>query len=257
MVPIERLATVRNLVGAALAAGLAVVLVVAMAAGGSGDPSTGASSTSVVDIAPADQTANPEPLDPSWPTRLTLLSDSVGLGSIDALRETLPRWRVRVLGRPALMLDDAAVQLQRGDRLDEVVVVALGYNSLWRRNRVDYDYFASRFDREAARLVRVIRAKGGRKIVWVTLREASRPNVPPDGREQHATYAWYFPYVNERLDRLDRRFGDVVLADWAKISNRTDITYDAFHLDPDGALLYSRLIRRTVLRTPYEPPPTG
>ena len=35
-----------------------------------------------------------------------------------------------------------------------------------------YHYFASKFDREAERLLRVIRAKGGRKIVWVTLREA-------------------------------------------------------------------------------------
>ena len=98
----------------------------------------------------------------------------------------------------------------------------------------------------------MIRAGGGRKVVWITLREASRPDVPPGGRGQHATYAWYFPYVNERLRRLDRRHGDVVLADWAEISNRPGITYDAFHLDPDGALLYSRLIRRSVLRTPFE-----
>ncbi len=257
MAPLERLASARNLVGAALAAGLVVVLVVAMAAGGSQEPSAGARSTSAADAEFAEPTPTPAPLDPSWPPHLTLLSDSVGLGSIDALRETLPRWRVRVIGQPALMLDDAAVQLQRGERLDEVVVIALGYNSLWKRDRIDYHYFASKFDREAERLLRVIRAKGGRKIVWVTLREASRPNVPPDGRKQHATYAWYFPYVNERLDRLDRRFGDVVLADWAKISNRPDITYDAFHLDPDGALLYSRLIRRAVLRVPFEPAGNG
>jgi hypothetical protein len=230
-----------------------VVLVIALATGGSGDRRSRAGPAPAADVTPIDPSPPPEPLDPSWPERLTFLSDSVGLGSITALRETMPRWRVRILGEPALMLDDAAAQLARGGRLDRVVVVALGYNSLWRRQRVDYDIFAARFDREAGRLLRVVRAKGGRKIVWVTLREATRRNVPPDGKRQHATYAWYFPYVNERLDRLARGNGDVVLADWAAISNRPDITYDAFHLDPDGALLYSKLIRRSVLRAPFEP----
>lgn len=252
LVSLERISTTRNLTGAALAAALVVVLVIAMTAGGSKDASPRASPAPAAGVTPIDPTSTPDLLDPSWPERLTFLSDSVGLGSITALRETMPRWRVRVLGEPALMLDDAAAQLRRGGRLDRIVVVALGYNSLWRRQRVDYDVFAERFDREADRLLRVIRAKGGRKIVWITLREASRPNVPPDGKRQHATYAWYFPYVNERLDRLGRDNGDVVLADWAAISNRPDVTYDAFHLDPDGALLYARLIRRSVLRAPYE-----
>ena len=221
-----------------------------MIAGGSEEPSARASpATEVASVGP---TAVLRPLNPSWPPRLTLVTDSVGLGSVATLRETMPRWRIRVIGTPALMVDDAASRLQGMARLDEVVVVALGYNSLWRRDRVDYGYFSARFDRAAERLVRVIRAGGGRKVVWITLREASRPDVPPGGRGQHATYAWYFPYVNERLHRLDRRHGDVVLADWAEISNRPGITYDAFHLDPDGALLYSRLIRRSVLRTPFE-----
>ena len=43
--------------------------------------------------------------------------------------------------------------------------------------------------------------------------------------------------MNERLHRLDRLHGDVVLADWAEISSRPGITYDAFHLDLDGALV--------------------
>ena len=253
LVSLERLSTTRNLTGAALAAVLVAAVVIAMVAGGSEDADPRASPASAAGITPVDPTPTPEALGPSWPKRLTFLSDSVGLGSVTALRETMPRWRVRVLGEPALMLDDAAAQLRSGGRLDRVVVVALGYNSLWRRRRVDYDLFAERFDGEADRLLRVIRNKGGRKIVWITLREASRPNVPPQGKRQHATYAWYFPYVNERLDRLAGGNGDVVLADWAAISNRPDITYDAFHLDPDGAVLYARLIRRSVLRAPYEP----
>jgi hypothetical protein len=232
---------------------LVILLVIAMSAGGSEEPGARAGGSPATGQLTATPTPTPAPLDPSWPARLTFLTDSVGLGSITALRETMLRWRVRIVGEPALMLDDAAAQLRRDVSLDPVVVVALGYNSLWRRNRVDYDIFASAFDEDAERLLRAIRRKGGRKIVWVTLREATRPNVPPEGKEQHATYAWYFPYVNERLDRLARRNGDVVLADWAAISNRRGITYDAFHLDPDGALLYSRLIRRAVLRAPFEP----
>jgi hypothetical protein len=230
---------------------LLLVLVIAMTAGGSEEPGPPDRAAPATERSPG--TPSPVPLDPSWPPRLTFLSDSVGLGSITALRETMGRWRVRVIGEPALMLDDAAEQLRRGGRLDRVVVVALGYNSLWERDGVDLEYYSSKFDGEAEELLRVIRQKGGRKIVWITLREATRPNVPPEGREQHATYAWYFPYVNDRLDRLARRHGDVVLADWAAVSDRPDITYDAFHLDPDGALLYSRLIRRAVLRTPFEP----
>jgi hypothetical protein len=252
LVSLERLSD-RKVTGAALTAALVVVLVVTMTVGGSDDAVPRSNPSSPSSAAPASPSPSPEPLDPSWPERLTFLSDSVGLGSITALRETMPRWRVRVLGEPALMLDDAATQLARGGRLDRVVVVALGYNTLWRHQRVDYDIFAERFDRDADRLLRVIRAKGGRKIVWVTLREATRPNVPPEGKEQHATYAWYFPYVNGRLDRLADEHGDVVLADWATISNRPDITYDAFHLDPDGALLYAKLVRRSVLRAPFEP----
>ena len=231
------------------------MLLVAMIAGGSEEPRARASPA--IEVRSADPTAVLRPLDPSWPRASRWSPTPSAWGSVATLRETMPRWRIRVIGTPALMVDDAASRLQGMDRLDEVVVVALGYNSLWRRDRVDYGYFSTRFDRAAERLVRVIRAGGGRKVVWITLREASRPDVPPGGREQHATYAWYFPYVNERLHRLDRLHGDVVLADWAEISSRPGITYDAFHLDPDGALLYSRLIRRSVLRTPFEPSRDG
>lgn len=191
-----------------------------------------------------------------WPERLTLYTDSVGLGAVSALREVMPRWHVRVLGRPALMLDDAAAELARsGDRVHRVVVVALGYNSVWERHRADFDFWSARFDHDATRLLRVLRAAGARKIVWVTLRQAPASAIPPDSLDQHRRVAWYFPYVNERLRLLDRRFGDVVLADWSTVGDRAGITYDAIHLDPDGARLYAHMVKRAILDEPFTPRP--
>jgi hypothetical protein len=231
-----------------LGGGLVAVIVIALAAGGGGASDDDRPSPPPAAAASSSPPApTPVALDPAWPRRLTMISDSVGLGSITAMRETMAEWRVRVLGRPALMLDDAASQLRKGGALDRVMVVALGYNSLWRRDGTDHDYYAAKFDEEAEALLRVLRAQGVRKVVWVTLREASREHIPADALDQHATYAWYFPWVNERLRRLDRRHDDVVLADWSAVSDRRGITYDAFHLDPDGALLYARTIRDAVL----------
>jgi hypothetical protein len=194
------------------------------------------------------------PMPPWWPTRLTLLTDSVGLGAVSTLREVMPSWRIQVRGRPALMIDDAARELRRShDRVQKVVVVALGYNSVWERHREDFDFWSARFDGDANALLRRLRRAGARKIVWVLLRDAPRSAVPRDDWDQHARVAWYFPYVNERLRRLDRRNGDVVLADWATIGDRHGITYDAIHLDRDGALLYAKMVRRVVRHEPFIP----
>jgi hypothetical protein len=243
----------RRLVGMALVAVLGLALVFALLAGGSGR-GPAVEVRSPAPTSPVSATNKPVPLPRSWPLRLTLVTDSVGLGAVTALRETMDRWRVRVIGEPALMLDAAADELQDDpERLDKVVVVALGYNSLWERNREDYDYYSAKFDREAGRLLRVIRAMGGRKIVWVTLRDPDRANVPAQGAYQFRTYAWYFHYVNERLHRLAQANGELVLADWAAISNRRGLTYDAIHLDPDGALAYARMVRRAVENEPFTP----
>ena len=74
-------------------------------------------------------------------------------------------------------------------------------------------------------LVRTLRRLGARQIVWVTLRELKPGLVPPGGGDQFARYAWYFPYVNNRLRRLDRRRRDVVLAKWHNAADRPGITY--------------------------------
>lgn len=188
---------------------------------------------------------------PRWlrPRRATLLVDSVLLGAVPAVRARRPCWRIGVRGRPALMVDDAARQLRaRGRRVAPLVVVGLGYNSLWERDRRNYSKWATRFDRHASVLVRTLRGLGARQIVWVTLRELRPGLVPPGGRDQFARYAWYFPYVNNRLRRLDRRRRDVAIAKWHNAADRPGLTYDAIHTNTRGSRVMSRIIWRRVSR---------
>jgi hypothetical protein len=245
----------RRLSGAALATVLAVAIV-AIVAG---------SATRTVPARPAfgsagaaEPPARPEavPLHTWWPKRVTLLTDSVGLGAVTALRATMPDWHVQVLGHPALMVNEAADDLAHDEtQVNRVTVVALGYNSLWERSREDFDYWSGLFDRNAMRLVRTLHTAGARKIVWVLLRDAPRSAIEPEDRAQHDSFAWYFPWVNQRLRALDRERMDVVLADWTRIGDRSGLTYDAIHLDPDGASLYARMVEHAILTEPYRMQP--
>jgi hypothetical protein len=86
--------------------------------------------------------------------------------------------------------------------------------------------------------------------------------IPPSARWQHDRYAWYFRYVNERLRRLDRVRDDLVLARWDRVSDRRGLTYDAIHLNPEGAALMARTIDRAIRdegkrQTKVIPPPPG
>jgi hypothetical protein len=175
-----------------------------------------------------------------------VLVDSVLLGGVPQLRQAFPGWRMSVVGRPAIMLPAAEREVRGGGRVAPLAIVGVGYNSLWERGRRNHRAWASRFDAEARGLVRALRARGARQVVWVTLREAGRAVIPASALWQYDAYAWYFPYVNERLRRLDDRRDDLVLADWAAVSRRRGITYDAIHLNPEGGRLMARTIRRAV-----------
>jgi len=163
---------------------------------------------------------------PAWflARRATVLVDSVLLGGAPQLREAFPRWRMSVVGRPAIMLPAAESQVRAGGRIAPLALVGVGYNSLWERGRRNHRTWAGRFDAQARALVRALRARGARQVVWVTLREAGRAVIPSGALWQYDAYAWYFPYVNERLRRLDGRRDDLVLADWAAVSRRAGIT---------------------------------
>ena len=144
------------------------------------------------------------------------------------------------------MLPAAEAAIRGGGRVAPLAIVGVGYNSLWERGRRNYASWAERFDGGARGLVRALRARGARQVVWVTLREAGRGVIPSGALWQYDAYAWYFPYVNERLRRLDRARDDLVLAEWDRVSKRVGITYDAIHLNPRGAALMARTIRTAI-----------
>ena len=223
------------------AASLALIAAVAVLSAGS----------SGVSAAPNARWCPLHPDAPRWARqlRMTILFDSVLLSGKRAVvtrnRCHATSWR----GRPAWMIKQAAAEIGSGRRrVAPLVVIGIGYNSLFQRNRRRYDYWARRWDREAAWLLRVLRRKGARQFVWVMLREPTRKTVPRYAVNELRYYSWYFPYVNERLRRLDRRRDDVVLANWKRVGDRPGITYDSIHLNSRGGKLMGRLIKRRINR---------
>lgn len=199
--------------------------------------------------APRCSAGEPPPFQPAWARRrrMTVLVDSVMLGGVPALKATMPCWRVAARGRPALMLRSAERELRaQRPRVAPLVVVALGYNSLWERRRRRHAHWAARFDGESRALLATLRRLGAEQFVWVTLREPRPADVSPRSRGELGRYSWYFPYVNERLRALDRRRADLVLADWEAVSHRQGLTYDSIHLNPRGGRLMARTIRQAV-----------
>jgi lysophospholipase L1-like esterase len=185
---------------------------------------------------------------PRWLTarRQTVLVDSVLLGGTVAVRERFKRRRIKVVGEPAVMLPAMEERIASRRSVAKLVVVGIGYNSVWERRRKNYSLWARKFDREARSLLATLRRKGARQFVWVTLRDARRTVIPRDALWQYDRYAWYFPYVNERLRRLDRRRDDLVLARWDEVSDRRGLTYDAIHLNPEGAALMADTIYEAI-----------
>jgi len=194
-------------------------------------------------------------LDPSWDKTMTVITDSVVLGARSYLPARVRGWKVQFQGFPALTLPAANTELRAANRpVGSVVVLALGYNSNWQRNRQMYDFFAKQFDENADRLIDTVKALGVKKIVWVNLRHATLANSPngPTTVKEVDEYSWYFPYVNERLNELVKRHPDVALANWEAVSNRPGLTYDYIHLNPLGSNLMSEVIKASagILNTP-------
>jgi peptidoglycan/LPS O-acetylase OafA/YrhL len=191
------------------------------------------------------------PIDPTWPKSLTLLTDSVTLGVKQTLPAALPDWQVELVGRPALMVKQVVPEfLKDRIKVGSVVVIGLAYNSLFEKNRRNYDHWAAIWDREAERLLSDLRARGAKKFVWVTLREPTPDVVTQHGRSQYEMYAWFFPYVNERLHALVQRHPEITLADWSAVSDKLGLTGDLIHLNLEGAKLMTRTIVDAVLGPP-------
>ena len=204
-----------------------------------------------VTAAPAARWCPVHPEAPRWERRLrmTILVDSVLLSGKRAIASANRCRPIQWRGRPAWMVKQAAAEIGSSRRrVAPLVVIGIAYNSLFQRHRHRYRYWARRWDREAAWLLRVLRRKGARQFVWVMLREPTPRTVPRHAVRELSYYSWYFPYVNERLRRLDRRRDDLVLANWARVGDRPGITYDSIHLNTLGGKLMARLIRRTISR---------
>jgi lysophospholipase L1-like esterase len=122
-------------------------------------------------------------------------------------------------------------------------VVAIGYNSLWQKDREDYDKWAAKFDREANAILDLVRSRGAQHIAWVTLREASQEAIITAQQiDQNNRFGFYLYYVNERLRLLAEANDDLILADWAAVSRGPGVTYDLIHLNPTGARLMVKTI---------------
>jgi hypothetical protein len=174
------------------------------------------------------------------------------LSGAAALRRGFPCWRVRLIGRPALMLRTAERELRAGRRrVAPLVVVGIGYNSLWERGRRNHARWAARFDEEADDLLRTLRRAGARQILWVTLRRTTRATTDPSDWGELPLYSWYFPYVNERLRALDPPRRRLALVEWAHEGARRDVTYDSIHLNERGGRVMQRLVERRLYEEAY------
>ncbi len=177
--------------------------------------------------------------------RVAMFTDSVGLGAKFALPRAFPAdWQVRVDGEPAEMVGQMEHNFIRPrlatnpEWFGDHVVIAAGYNFPY------WDH--ARFVREVDSMVDTLTAAGVKHVYWVTLREVKREFVSGAGWRQIQPYSWYFPTVNVLLEQALERHPNLHLVDWAAAADRSDITYDAIHLNPTGAELFSNLIRSSI-----------
>ncbi|MDJ0771286.1 MAG: hypothetical protein QNJ12_21030 [Ilumatobacter sp.] len=177
--------------------------------------------------------------------RVVMFTDSVGLGAEFALPRAFPAdWQVRVDGRPAEMVGELEQNFvlprlaSDPDWFGDHVVIAAAYNAPY------WDW--PRLDREIDSIVNTLTAAGVEHVYWVTLREVKPQYISAGAWRQIQPYYWYFPTVNDHLEAALERHPNLSLVDFAAAADRPGITYDAIHLNNDGAALYSALIRQRV-----------
>jgi len=209
-----------------------------------GSPDPGVTATTLGDLATTLPPAPPTTATEQQRT-VTVLGDSVLKGAEEQMTAELQAsgYLVDYRATPAWMLDDAEEEIAAAGPVGATVIVGLGHNTLWEKDRANFDNWAGKFDREADALIATLERLGATKIVWATLREPSESVIPASGQKQYRLYVWYFPYVNERLRLLVQRHPDVILADWAAVSNQDGLTYDAMHLTGSGIRLMIDTIR--------------
>lgn len=177
--------------------------------------------------------------------RVTLFSDSVGLGTRGSFDQAFPAsYEANVFGTPALFVEQLESKHVRPTLasaphlIGDHVVIAAGYN---------YPYWdAARFDRSIDSMINTLTNAGVKHVYWVTLREVKPQYISASAWRQVQPYYWYFPTVNDHLEAALSRHSNLTLVDWAAIADRPGITYDAIHLNRTGAALYSSEVANAV-----------
>jgi lysophospholipase L1-like esterase len=212
-------------------------------------------------VPPLDPALAGPPLDPNWQKHVFVVTDSVMLGAKQQFINALPDWQVTFTGRPALMIRkglDDYVRQQRNT--GPVAVVALGYNTLWEKDRHNFKRWSDAFDKSVEEMLAALKERGARKIVWVMVRELTPDMITTGGvgQAQYNRYAWYFPYVNERLKAIKERHPEMALADWAAAARVSGLTYDLIHINTRGADLMTEVVKTAmgVYGAPPAPAPT-
>ena len=133
-------------------------------------------------------------------------------------------------GTPALFVEQLESKYVRAvpqSLLGDYGVIAGGYN---------YPYWdPDRFDRSIDSIIRAFEERGVKHVFWVTLREVKPQYITAGAWNQVQPYYWYFPTVNDHLERAVDRHPNLTLIDWAAVADRSGITYDAIHLNTTGA----------------------
>ena len=175
--------------------------------------------------------------------RLYVVTDSVGLGAERAIPPAFPGWEVILDGDAGEFTETMARRYvaprAASGQLGDYAVVATGYN---------YPYWdPDRFDRSIDEMIATLAAGGVRHVFWVTLREVKPEFITAAAWRQVQPYYWYFPAVNDHLERALDRHPNLTLIDWAAVADQPGLTYDAIHLNPTGAALYASIMRQGVI----------
>jgi hypothetical protein len=174
---------------------------------------------------------------------LYVVTDSVGLGAERAFPTAFPGWDVILDGDAGEFTETMARKYvaprAAAGQLGDYAIVATGYN---------YPYWdPARFDRSIDEMIATLQAGGVRHVFWVTLREVKPEFVTAAAWRQVQPYYWYFPTVNDHLEAALARHPNLSLIDWAAVADQPGLTYDAIHLNPTGAALYTSIARQAVI----------
>jgi hypothetical protein len=195
-------------------------------------------------LAASDRPAGAEIPPPS--RRVYMITDSVGLGAENAMAAAFGSgWQFTLdgdAGEFTETLESKYVRRRMAETpsvFGDYAVVAAGYN---------YPYWdPARFDRSIDAMVRTLIEAGVKHVFWVTLREIKPQYISPGAWRQIQPYYWYFPTVNDHLEQALARNPSLSLIDWAAVGDQPGLTYDAIHLNTQGAALYSAISRQAVI----------